>query len=63
MAHLEQTLRSAIIQGQPLTHKAWEKILIVVEGVYRYVTVLGQIMFPLHEKNHLAFEIENGKSK
>ena len=35
MAHLEEILRSAIIQGQPRTHKAWKKILIIVEGVYR----------------------------
>ena len=35
MADLEQILRSAIVQGQPRTHKAWKKILIIVEGVYR----------------------------
>ncbi|CAB3990154.1 serine palmitoyltransferase 2-like, partial [Paramuricea clavata] len=34
MAHLEQILRSAVVQGQPRTHKAWKKILIIVEGVY-----------------------------
>ena len=36
MAHLEETLRSAVIQGQPRTHRPWKKILIVVEGVYRW---------------------------
>ncbi|XP_046849497.1 serine palmitoyltransferase 2-like [Xenia sp. Carnegie-2017] len=34
MAHLEEILRSSVIQGQPRTHRPWKKILIVVEGVY-----------------------------
>jgi len=34
MDHLESILRTAIIEGQPRTHRPWRKILIVVEGVY-----------------------------
>lgn len=34
MKHLEKMLREAIIIGQPKTGKPWDKILIVVEGVY-----------------------------
>ncbi|XP_040837768.1 serine palmitoyltransferase 3 [Ochotona curzoniae] len=34
MQNLEKLLREAIIQGQPRTHRAWKKILILVEGIY-----------------------------
>ncbi|TVY29914.1 Serine palmitoyltransferase [Lachnellula hyalina] len=34
MADLEKTLREAISQGQPRTHRPWKKILLVVEGLY-----------------------------
>eukprot|EP00041_Stephanoeca_diplocostata_P015359 m.292751 g.292751 ORF g.292751 m.292751 type:complete len:538 (+) comp20009_c0_seq2:94-1707(+) len=34
MEHLESVLSEAIIQGQERTHRAWNKILICVEGVY-----------------------------
>ena len=37
MNHLEKLLRDSIVMGQPRTHRPWRKILIVVEGVYRYV--------------------------
>lgn len=37
MQSLEKLLRDAVIYGQPRTHRAWKKILILVEGVYRYV--------------------------
>ncbi|MES1911175.1 MAG: hypothetical protein MHM6MM_003654 [Cercozoa sp. M6MM] len=33
-ADLERVVRDAIVQGQPRTHRAWRKIVIVVEGVY-----------------------------
>ena len=36
MAHLERLLRECIVSGQPRTHRPWRKILIIVEGVYRY---------------------------
>lgn len=32
--HLEEVVRTAIIEGQPRTHRPWTKILIVVEGIY-----------------------------
>merc|ERR1712086_389368 len=32
--HLEHVLRTAVIEGQPRTHRPWRKILICVEGVY-----------------------------
>lgn len=31
---LERVIRSAIISGQPRTHKKWKRIVIVVEGIY-----------------------------
>ncbi|KAM9315704.1 serine palmitoyltransferase 3-like [Gastrophryne carolinensis] len=32
--HLEKLLREAIVNGQPRSHRAWKKILILVEGIY-----------------------------
>ncbi|XP_077342035.1 serine palmitoyltransferase 3-like [Lithobates pipiens] len=32
--NLEKLLREAIITGQPRNHRAWKKILILVEGIY-----------------------------
>mmetsp|Transcript_14502 Transcript_14502/g.28064 ORF Transcript_14502/g.28064 Transcript_14502/m.28064 type:complete len:511 (-) Transcript_14502:131-1663(-) len=32
--HLESVLRTAIIEGQPMTNRPWKKILVMVEGVY-----------------------------
>ncbi len=37
MNNLEELLRQAIVFGQPRTHRPWRKILIIVEGVYRYI--------------------------
>ncbi|KAF8777874.1 Serine palmitoyltransferase 2 like protein [Argiope bruennichi] len=31
---LEEKVRAAIIEGQPISHKPWRKILIIAEGVY-----------------------------
>jgi len=36
MKSLENILKSSVVQGQPRTHRPWKKILIIVEGVYRY---------------------------
>lgn len=36
MQNLEKLLREAVVYGQPRTHRPWKKILIVVEGIYRY---------------------------
>jgi serine palmitoyltransferase len=38
MEDLEKKLREAIVEQQPRTHRKWDKILIVVEGIYRYST-------------------------
>eukprot|EP00735_Rhodelphis_limneticus_P006138 TRINITY_DN18504_c0_g1::TRINITY_DN18504_c0_g1_i1::g.2858::m.2858 TRINITY_DN18504_c0_g1::TRINITY_DN18504_c0_g1_i1::g.2858 ORF type:complete len:523 (-),score=137.48,sp/Q9LSZ9/LCB2A_ARATH/57.26/0.0,Aminotran_1_2/PF00155.16/2.6e-55,Beta_elim_lyase/PF01212.16/2.4e-07,DegT_DnrJ_EryC1/PF01041.12/0.00037,Aminotran_5/PF00266.14/0.039,OKR_DC_1/PF01276.15/0.44,Cys_Met_Meta_PP/PF01053.15/0.29 TRINITY_DN18504_c0_g1_i1:433-1905(-) len=32
--HLEKTLRECIAEGQPRTHRPWNKIIIFVEGIY-----------------------------
>lgn len=40
MQSLEKLLRDAIIYGQPRTHRAWRKIIILVEGIYRYACVV-----------------------
>jgi hypothetical protein len=37
MGHLERLLREYIVSGQPGRHRPWRKILIIVEGVYRFV--------------------------
>ncbi|KAG9396711.1 Serine-C-palmitoyltransferase long chain base biosynthesis protein 1 [Carpediemonas membranifera] len=34
MAHLEKTVRNAILNGMPRTHNHWSKIVIIVEGIY-----------------------------
>jgi serine palmitoyltransferase len=34
MQHLEEILREAIVMGQPRTRRPWNKILIIVEGIY-----------------------------
>ncbi|XP_069624880.1 serine palmitoyltransferase 3-like isoform X3 [Ranitomeya imitator] len=34
MQNLEKLLREAVVHGQPRTHRAWKKILIIVEGIY-----------------------------
>ena len=32
--HLEAVLRTAIAEGQPRTRRPWQKIMVVVEGIY-----------------------------
>ncbi|XP_075719202.1 serine palmitoyltransferase 3-like [Rhinoderma darwinii] len=34
MHNLEKLLRDAVVHGEPRTHRAWKKILILVEGIY-----------------------------
>lgn len=36
MQSLEKLLKDAIVYGQPRTRRPWKKILILVEGIYRY---------------------------
>lgn len=40
MQSLEKLLRDAIVHGQPRTHQPWKKILILVEGIYRWLNSL-----------------------
>ena len=35
MDDLETKLRDAVVYGQPRTHRAWKKIMIIIEGIYR----------------------------
>ena len=42
---LENVLRRAVTEGQPRRLRAWRKILIVVEGVYRYMCMESGWMF------------------
>lgn len=44
MASLEKLLRDAIVHGQPRTRRPWKKILILVEGIYRYCTFVRGII-------------------
>ena len=45
MKSLESVLRRAVTEGQPRRLRAWRKILILVEGVYRYVYIVGWEIF------------------
>lgn len=47
MQSLEEQLRDAVVHGQPRTHRPWKKILIVVEGIYRYQVFSHLIIFQL----------------
>ena len=33
-AHLETVIRMAIVEGQPRTYRPWNRIIIIVEGIY-----------------------------
>lgn len=41
MEDLENKVRTAVIEGQPISHRPWKKILIIAEGIYRSVCVLN----------------------
>jgi serine palmitoyltransferase len=34
VAHLEEVIREAIVRGKPRTRRPWNKILVIVEGIY-----------------------------
>ena len=54
MVDLERKLRDAVVYGQPHTYRPWKKILIIVEGIYRYYI----ITFPgllAHTSDHVRF--------
>jgi len=38
MVDLESKLRDAVVYGQPHTCRPWKKIMIIVEGIYRYIS-------------------------
>jgi serine palmitoyltransferase len=40
MEDLEEKIKNAIVYGQPKTHRPWKKIMIIVEGIYRCISVL-----------------------
>jgi len=39
MVDLEKKLYDAVLDGRPISHRPWKKILIIVEGVYRLASV------------------------
>lgn len=45
MQNLEELLREAVVYGQPRTRRPWKKILIVVEGIYRYFKAFSSLFF------------------
>ena len=40
---LEAILREAIIDGQPLHHRPWTKILVMMEGIYSMEGEVGKL--------------------
>lgn len=58
MQNLEKLLREAVVYGQPRTRRPWKKILIVVEGIYRYFNAFSPLVFfyyYLEEEKGLLF--------
>lgn len=45
MQNLEKLLREAVVYGQPRTRRPWKKILIVVEGIYRYFNAFSPLVY------------------
>ena len=56
MNHLERLLRESIVSGQPRTHRPWRKVLIIVEGVYRFVTLTFETRIDVSFDNALAWK-------
>ncbi len=52
MNDLENRLQDAVISGQPRTHRPWKKIMIIVEGVYRYAALWFFFMQALAMARH-----------
>ena len=40
---LDTILREAIIEGQPLHHRPWTKILVMMEGIYSMEGEVGKL--------------------
>lgn len=53
MQSLEKLLREAVVYGQPRNHRPWKKILIVVEGIYRYFNAFSPLVFLISKKGLL----------
>ncbi|XP_012511514.1 PREDICTED: serine palmitoyltransferase 2 [Propithecus coquereli] len=49
MQSLEKLLKDAIVYGQPRTRRPWKKILILVEGIYRFECVKHYFVFSPHD--------------
>lgn len=47
IASLERVLKTSIVDGHPVTRRPWKKILIIVEGVYRYFYAFFNLLFLL----------------
>ena len=49
MEDLERVLADAVINGRPRTHRPYSRIFIIVEGIYRCVTVteFAQLVRPV----------------
>ena len=39
MDDLEKLLRKGIIEGQPRTHRPWKKLFLIMEGIYRLISL------------------------
>ena len=48
MNDIENKLRDAVINGQPRSHRPWKKILIIVEGVYRFELTLLYFVYSIN---------------
>lgn len=45
MQNLEKLLGEAVVYGQPRTRRPWKKILILVEGIFRYFNAFSPLVF------------------
>jgi len=48
MVDLERKLRDAVLDGRPISHRPWRKILIIVEGIYRSAMSTPEFLFSVH---------------
>jgi len=48
MVDLERKLRDAVLDGRPISHRPWRKILIIVEGIYRSAVSTPEFLFSVH---------------
>lgn len=55
MQNLEKLLGEAVVYGQPRTRRPWKKILILVEGIFRYFNAFSPLVFFLKKKKREVF--------